>query len=357
MVTKRFYITGGIGAIANDEKFGGDFVLPNSGYLETCASVAGGFFSKNLFLATGDGAKVDELERSLYNGALAGVSLAGDTYFYENPLESGRDRARWSWHACPCCPPMFLKLMSALPGYIYATSADGVYLNLFIGSRADIALDGGQGTRLRLTQTTRYPWSGDVRLAVDPDRAVTFDLHIRIPAWCRGGPMNGGLYTTSSGGPDAYTVAVNGRPVVSPKIDRGYVVLRREWNPGDSVDVHLAMPVQRVRADERVEGNRGRVALMRGPIVYCLESCDSGGGVRDVFLPDDAWIATEDRPDLLGGITILRAGARRLPLNGGEPVEANVVAIPYYANANRGPAEMIVWIPTTPAGATRRKAD
>ncbi len=135
MITRRLYITGGVGAIARDEKFGGDFVLPNDGYLETCAAVACGFLDYNLFLATADAAKFDELERSLYNGALAGGSLKGNAYFYENPLDARKDRARWSWHACPCCPPMFLKLMGALPRYVYATDAAGLYVNLFIGSR------------------------------------------------------------------------------------------------------------------------------------------------------------------------------------------------------------------------------
>ena len=157
MVTRRLYITGGVGAIAHDEKFGNDFVLPNDGYLETCAAVANGFFSHNLFLATGDAAKLDELERSLYNGALAGVSLAGNTYIYENPLEAGRDRARWPWHACPCCPPMFLKLMGALPGYVYATSNDAVYVNLFIGSHARVSLNNGKGPQISLAQVTDYP--------------------------------------------------------------------------------------------------------------------------------------------------------------------------------------------------------
>ena len=353
MVTRRLYITGGVGAIARDEKFGGDFVLPNDGYLETCAAVACGFLDYNLFLATADAAKVDELERSLYNGALAGVSLKGNAYFYENPLEAGRDRARWSWHACPCCPPMFLKLMGALPGYIYATDADGLYVNLFIGSRAQIGLEGEKGKRLSLTQTTNYPWDGDVRLAVDPERPATFDVRVRVPAWCRGGVMNGGLYTMPMAGPDAFRISINGEPVASPTIVRGYAVLRRQWRAGDKVRIHMAMPAQLVRADDRVESDRGRAALMRGPIVYCLESHDNRGRVRDVWLPERASITSDWRPELLGGVTILRAAAERLPLGGGKPFETEVVAIPYYANANRGPAEMIVWVPTTPAGATR----
>ncbi|MDG3007857.1 glycoside hydrolase family 127 protein [Paludisphaera mucosa] len=351
MVTRRLYITGGVGAIAKDEKFGGDFVLPNDGYLETCAAVGCAFLDDNLFLATGDAPKVDELERSLYNGALAGVSLHGDAYFYENPLEAGRDRARWSWHGCPCCPPMFLKLMGALPGAIYAQDGEGVYVNLFIGSLARIDLGGEPGTRLGLVQTTNYPWEGDVRLAVDPERPATFDVRIRVPAWCRGGAMNGGLYTTPAAGPDAFRVAVNGRPVAAPPIVRGYAVIHREWRAGDAIDVHMDMPTRRVAADPRVESDRGRVALMRGPIVYCLESPDNQGRVRDLFLPEGKPIAAERRPDLLGGVTILRAGAGRLPVDGGAPVDVEAVAVPYHANANRGPAEMIVWAPTAPSGA------
>jgi DUF1680 family protein len=353
MITRRLYITGGVGAIARDEKFGGDFVLPNDGYLETCAAVACGFLHYNLFLATADAAKVDELERSLYNCALAGVSLKGNAYFYENPLESGKNRARWSWHACPCCPPMFLKLMGALPAYIYATGADGVYVNLFIGSRAQIALDGEKPNPLSLTQTTTYPWDGDVRLAVDPERPATFNVRVRIPAWCRGGATGGGLYTMAVAAPDAFSISINGQPVAAPAIVRGYAQLCRQWRAGDTVRIHMAMPAQLVKADDRVESDRGRAALMRGPIVYCLESHDNRGRVRDVWLPARASITSQWRPELLGGVTILRAAAERLPLGNGKPIATEVAAIPYYANANRGPAEMIVWVPPTRAGATR----
>jgi DUF1680 family protein len=353
MVTRRLYITGGVGAIARDEKFGGDFVLPNDGYLETCAAVACGFLDYNLFLATADAAKVDELERSLYNGALAGVSLQGNTYFYENPLDASRNRARWSWHACPCCPPMFLKLMGALPGYIYATDSGGLYVNLFIGSRVKIDLEGEKANRLTLTQTTNYPWDGDVQLAVDPERPATFDVCVRVPAWCRGGAINGDLYTMPKAGPDAIRISINGEPVASPAIEGGYAVLRREWRAGDKIRIHMEMPAQLVTADRRVESDRGRAALVRGPIVYCLESQDNHGRVRDVWLPEPASISSDWRPELLGGVTILRAAAERQPLGGGKPVDTEVLAIPYYANANRGATEMIVWVPTTEAGATR----
>jgi len=348
MTGRRMYVTGGVGSVANQEKFGPDYVLPNNGYAETCAAVASGFFDQNMNLATADAAAADELERTLYNGSLAGVSLAGNTYFYQNPLEAGRDRLRWSWHACPCCPPMFLKLMAALPGFVYATDSEAnLYVNLFISSKAKIELAGGS---VAVTQTTRYPWAGDVRVTIDPSKASTFDLHLRIPGWCRGGASTGGLYTTSAIGAGAFAVSVNGQPAPALETIRGYARLHRTWHGGDVVEIHMAMPIQRVRADRRVEADRGRVALMRGPIVFCLESIDNQGGVRDLFLPDEASVSTDNRPDLLGGVSVLHASGRRLQNGGRSDAPAQITAIPYYANANRGPASMIVWIPTDAVG-------
>lgn len=341
MVGRRMYVTGGIGSFANDEKFGPDYILPNNGYLETCAAVASCFFSENLTLARGQTQAVDELERALYNNALAGVSLSGNRYFYENPLEATPRRTRWRWHACPCCPPMFLKLMGALPGYIYAADANaGLYVNLFIGSTAKLKL---AHTDVALTQTTHYPWTGDVRFSVSPTQPTTFDLYVRIPAWTRGGPSVGGLYSTAAGAPDAFTISVNGTPIPSPEITRGYAKLHREWHADDTVEIRMAMPVQRVTADDHVDADRGRVALMRGPLVYCLESPDNAGSLRNLSLPDDAAITAQEHPDLLGGVTALKMTGRRVSADQGDQ-PAELVAIPYYANANRGPVEMTTWI-------------
>ena len=241
--------------------------------------------------------------------------------------------------------------------YIYATREDGRTVRQPLphaGSRAQIGVEGEAGKRLSLTQTTNYPWDGDVRMAVDPESQTTFDVRVRVPAWCRGSdPLNGGLYSMPKAGPDAFRISINGEPVASPTIIRGYAVLHRQWRAGDKVHIRMAMPGQLVRADDRVESDRGRAALMRGPIVYCLESHDNEGRVRDVWLPERASITSLWRPELLGGVTIIRAAAERLPLGGGKPFGTDVVAIPYYANANRGPAEMIVWLPTTSSGATR----
>jgi DUF1680 family protein len=352
MVGRRMYVTGGIGSFANDEKFGPDYILPNNGYLETCAAVASCFFSENLSLVHGQTDTVDELERSLYNNALAGVALAGNAYFYENPLESGPKRQRWAWHACPCCPPMFLKLMGAMPGYIYSTDASGgLYVNLFVGSTAKVKTG---GTEVSLTQTTRYPWNGDVKLAVATAQPAAFDLYVRIPAWTRGGPSFGGLYSTRPAAPDAFTASINGAPVASPEVSRGYIKLHRDWRSGDTVEIHMEMPVQRVRADDRVQADRGRVALRRGPIIYCLESIDNGGHPGDLFLPDDAGIKTEERPDLLGGIVVLKAQGRRAQPGQAES-PAELLAIPYYTNANRGPVEMKTWIPRTAEATAKKK--
>lgn len=336
MVLKRTHITGGTGAFARDEKFGPDYVLPNDAYLETCAAVGAGFFHRNMNLLLGDAKYVDELERVLYNGALSGVSLKGDTYFYQNPLEAGKERERWVWHSCPCCPPMFLKIMGAMPGYVYAQDDEGVYVNLFVGSRASVQV--GE-TKVALQQTTRYPWEGNVKINVDPEEPATFDLNVRIPGWCR-----------------AATLKVNGTVVPDVPMGRGYGRVRREWRKGDVVELAMAMPVERIKAHPLVEADIGRVALMRGPVVYCLESVDNETPVRQLALPRGSRLSTEYRPNLLGGVTVIKGQA--LAMQAGRwsgalyllseeiPVPRPTIftAIPYFANTNRGPVEMLVWL-------------
>jgi len=336
MVLKRMHITGGVGAYALEEKFGPDYVLPNDAYLETCAAVGAAFFHRNMNVAFGDARHVDELERALYNGALAGVSLKGDTYFYTNPLEADEDRSRWVWHECPCCPPMFLKLMGALPGYIYGTDPESLYVNLFVGSRASAVL---KQTPISVGQTTKYPWDGTVKISVDPAAPTAFHLKVRIPAWCRGESLK-----------------VNGEPVSTSERSRGYARINRTWKKGDVVELLMPMPVETVRAHPLVEADAGKVALSRGPLVYCLESADNSNAVRRLSVRSRTGFNYECRPDLLGGVmTItgtawamnapvwqnsLYAPVRDIPA--AKPVQ--LVAIPYYANANRGPVQMTVWL-------------
>ena len=347
MVDRRMYVTGGVGVVPEYEGFVADYTLPNGGYEETCAAIGAAFFHRNMNLALADAKYVDELERVLYNGALCGVSLKGDTYTYVNPLEFGRGHGRWPWHGCPCCPPMFLKFMGAMPGYIFAQDEAGVYVNLFVGSRAKLRL---AGTGVGLRQKTRYPWQGDVEIAVEPEQAAEFDLRIRIPAWCRATSSPDQLYQPADvPAASAIAIQLNGKPVENPEIVRGYAVLHRTWKPGDRVVLNMPMPVRRVKAHPAVAADKGRVALMRGPLVYCAESIDNERSVRNLFLPCDASLHSNYRADLLGGVTLIDGDAKMLRRDDPQVRPARLRAIPYYAYANRGPVEMAVWLPETRA--------
>jgi DUF1680 family protein len=345
MCEKKMYVTGGIGATAEGEAFGKDYVLPNDGYLETCGAVGAAFFARNLNLLAGEARYVDALERELYNGALTGVSLAGNCYTYVNPLFAPNGNSRWSWNGCPCCPPMFLKLMGAMPGYIYAQDKSGIYINLFVGSKAQIQLD---GHKVVLSQTTDYPWQGDVKVAVEPDKASEFDLHVRIPDWCQGTSSSDDLYQLH-GRPDsgAVRLKVNGKPVENIETVRDYATLHRRWKRGDIVQLSFNMPVLRVTAQEHVEATKGRVAVMRGPIVYCFEGTDNGQAVQNLVIPSETSFKPEFRTDLLGGVMVLNAtatGVFKTAVDQLVSTPIKIMAIPYYANANRGTCQMQVWM-------------
>jgi DUF1680 family protein len=334
MVYRRMHITGGVGAFADEEKFGPDYTLPNNAYLETCAAVGAGFFHHNMNMAFGDSRYADELERTLYNGSLSGVSLHGDTYFYQNPLVSDTSRARWSWHECPCCPPMFLKMMGAMPGYIYATDADSIYVNLYVGSQATIHRNDSAVT---LRQTTQYPWQGAVRLELDPGRDQEFALMLRIPAWCSG-----------------ERVRINGQAISTAERHRGYLRISRNWRRADVIELEMPMPVRQVHANPLVQADVGRAAIMRGPLVYCVESVDTEAPVRSLSLSAAARFSTTEKSDLSPAVIGLAASAITAEAGNTlyyshESVAAKrptrIVAVPYYANANRGPVDMAVWLP------------
>jgi DUF1680 family protein len=345
MTSRRMHVNGGVGASREGEAFTGDYQLPNDGYLETCAAIGSGFYSRNLNLLFGDARYVDELERTLYNAVLAGVSIKGNTYFYENPLEAGENRRRWEWHGCPCCPPMFLKIMGAMPSYIYTQDDAGIYVNLFVGSRATARLPSG-GVSLR--QTTQYPWQGEVKLAIAPEKAGEFDLNVRVPGWCQGASSPDDLYRIeerpASG---AFRLKVNGQAVDNLEEVRGYVRLHREWKSGDEVELSMDMPVRRVKAHPNVAADAGRVALMRGPIVYCFEGIDNPAGVRNLALDPQTQLAVESRVDLLGGVFVVRGSCLRKE-GDMEQKREEFTAVPYYVNCNREPCEMQVWLPENP---------
>ncbi|SEO73186.1 glycoside hydrolase family 127 protein [Paenibacillus sp. OV219] len=251
---QKSHISGGIGAVHDEEKFGQNYQLPDDGYLETCAAVGMGYFSWNLFLASGEGRYIDCLENILYNILLAGRSMNGHKYFYENPLVSNGRMHRWEWHGCPCCPPMILKMLPELPAFIYAHDAQGLFVNLYVANDGELKVG---DTNVRITQRTNYPWDGAVEIAVTPERASIFEVRLRIPQWC-----------------ENYTIEVNGQSVHFDIAD-GFAVLTREWSGDDSIQLHLDMPVNLVEAHPNVTSHVNKAAIKRGPLLYCLESVDN----------------------------------------------------------------------------------
>jgi DUF1680 family protein len=351
-VTKKLYITGGIGASGAGEAFGSHYQLPNmTAYNETCASVGMDYWNHRLFLLHGDAKYIDVMERTLFNGLISGVSLDGKTFFYPNPLESRGQHQRSPWFGVACCPSNISRFLASVPGYVYAKTSDAIYVNLYVQGSGDVTLGGGR--KVRLTQQTRYPWDGAVKLTVAPDKTGTFDINLRIPGWAREEPVPGDLYKFLGTAPAA-TIKVNGA-AVPLTIDKGYVRLARAWKTGDVVELSLPMPVRRVVAHEKVADDAGRVALQRGPIVYAAEWPDNANGrVRNLVLPDANQMASQYRPALLNGVEVIKGRAVALAYDAkGGVVKADqpFVAIPYATWANRGPGEMIVWLPRTDANA------
>ena len=353
---RKLHITGGVGARAAGESFGADYELPNmSAYNETCAAVGNDFWNQRLFLLHADAKYIDVMERTLYNGLISGVSLDGKTFFYENPLEAtgfaGKDE-RSPWFGAACCPGNITRFMASVPGYVYAEREDAIWINLYAANNANIKLDNGRN--VHLTQDTRYPWDGNIRMTVSPDQTAALTIHVRIPGWARNEPVPGGLYRDADRNTDPVVLKVNGKPV-PVTIDKGYVDLARTWEKGDTIELGLPMPVRRMLADGRVAADRGRVAIERGPIVYAAEWVDNPSGkVRNLLLPDDAKLTAEYRPSMLNGVEVVTGKAVALSYDAQGHVvrhEQNLTMIPYYAWANRGRGQMAVWLPDSEAAA------
>ena len=327
MAGKRMFITGGVGAIHEDEKFGPDYFLPTDAYLETCAAVGAGFFSQRMNQLTCNARYMDEVERVLYNNVLTGVSLSGDKYTYQNPLNTDKSD-RWEWHVCPCCPPMFLKIMAAMPGYIYAYQGDNVYVNLFIGSEVRIPVGDNS---VRLKQLTSYPWHGAVSIQVNPDKASTFSMKVRIPGWAQGTENPYDLYQSNLKAP--VKLKVNQEDVLLRIVD-GYAEINREWKKGDHIELELPMQPRLITANKAVENLRGQVALASGPIIYCFEDADNPE-LQTFKLQAQTPLELSHDSNLLNGVNIIKC-------QGDIPAKA----IPYYAVANREESHSYkVWIP------------
>lgn len=351
VVEKKMYLTGGVGSRHDRERFGENYELPNlTGYLETCASIGMAFWNERMFLLTGDARYVDVLEKAMDNGILSGVSLDGRAFFYANPLESdGKFRfnqgqlGRAPFFGTACCPGNISRFLPSMPGYIYAVKGDALYVNLFVQSEA--AVDVG-GRNVILKQRTRYPWDGAVRITVEPEGRGAWTLLVRIPGWARGEAVPGDLYRFIDDPKGKPSLKVNAK-AVAITLDRGFAGIRREWKKGDVVELDLPMPVRRVVANEAVKDDAGKVALVRGPLVYCAEWPDNGGHVLDLVLPDDRPLQAEFRPDLLNGVAVIKGEALASAKGPDGRVTARkqpFLAIPYYAWAHRGPGEMAVWL-------------
>ncbi|MBU6399982.1 MAG: glycoside hydrolase family 127 protein [Verrucomicrobia bacterium] len=335
---KNMYITGGIGSSGRNEGFTTDYDLPNlTAYQETCASVAMVLWNHRLALLYGDARYADVLERSLYNGVLDGVALDGKRFFYGNPLASDGHYRRSGWFSCACCPPNVARTLAALGGYAYAVKNDALYVNLFIQGSANTTV---AGRSLTLKVTTDYPWDGRVTFKSELASPTRFALHLRVPGWCQ-----------------TATLTVNRKRVTAPRRERGYFVLDRDWRAGDTVELDLPMPVRLLAANPEVRADRGRVAIQRGPLVYCLEDCDQGAPLPSLCLPANPRMRAVREPSLLGGIVVIKgsasaaadgrwAGELYQPPPPRRPVA--IQAIPYYAWGNRRAGDMEVWVPLAP---------
>jgi DUF1680 family protein len=335
---RNLYLTGGIGPSARNEGFTTDYDLPNlSAYQETCASVALAQWNHRLALLYGDARFADVFERSLYNAALAGVSLDGTHFFYVNPLASAGKHHRQEWFGCACCPPNISRTIASLGGYAYAVSDDGFWVNLYLQGAATASL---RGQNVTLNVATDYPWDGAVVLRPHLARPVKLELHLRVPGWCQGA-----------------TVSVNRQILSRPRVERGYFVLERIWRNGDVVKLNLPMPVQRLAANPKVKDDLGQLALQRGPLVYCFEACDQAEPLSSLYLPAAIPLETEKQAKLLGGVVVVKGlleVAPELSENGRlyqpapPPRCVTITAIPYCAWDNRQPGPMQVWLPMTP---------
>jgi DUF1680 family protein len=334
MAGHRMFVTGGVGAIANDEKFGSDYYLPNDAYLETCAAVGAGFFSQRMNQLTGNGEYMDEFERVLYNNVLAGISAGGDHYTYVNPLSSDHQH-RWEWHDCPCCPPMFLKMVGAMPDFIYLYRNDSLYVNLFVGNEATLT---HHNKKIGLKTTTRYPWEGRVVLQLSPESETDIPIKIRIPGWALGQENPFGLYRSHSAA--AVQLEVNGQAVEATPVN-GYVTIDRKWKKGDEIVLDLPMKPRAIYANTRVAILQGQVAIASGPLIYGLEG-NNNADLRKLKIDTDSPFNMVFNPALLGGINVITGGAVN---EKAEPVKFQ--AIPYYAIGNLKPEDSYdVWINT-----------
>ena len=349
VVYRNMYITGGIGSAGSNEGFSVDYDLPNEqAYCETCASVGMVFWNQRMNAMSGNAEYIDVLERSLYNGALDGLSLSGDRFFYGNPLASRGQHYRREWFGTACCPANIARLIASLGDYIYAKTDDAIYVNLFVGSNTTIPLKSGN---VGVKMETNYPWEGKVKLMIDPVKKSRFKIYFRLPGWYFDKVVPGELYTTGSddGVPDHYSFILNDKAVTN-KYENGYAIVESEWKKGDVLELDFPMEAKLIYSRSELKQNTNRIAIQRGPIVYCIEGADNNGKAWNVIIPENTSFETIDYKvldepvkALTAEVPVVTVAADGLSL---KTEKKKIIAIPYYTWANRGKNEMQVWLPT-----------
>jgi uncharacterized protein len=331
---RKQYITGGAGAREDGEAFDKPYILPNdNAYAETCSAIANMLWNYKMHLLTGESKYMDVFERVLYNAFLGGMSVKGDEFFYVNPMHSdgkndfgkGEGAVRHDWFGTACCPTNVSRFLPSMPAYIYAVRNNNLIINLFAGNSATIPI---AGQNIRVEQQTNYPWQGNVKIRVTPEKPATFPLAIRIPGWATGEAMPGNLYTYADSKSQPVKVKLN-KKAVNVQVENGYLKLDRAWKKGDVIELELDMPVRQVVSNAALKTNAGKVAIERGPVLYCAEGHDNNGKANTISIAPGQIFTAENRADMLGGVNVLNSG--------------NTTLIPYYAWANRGANEMTVW--------------
>jgi DUF1680 family protein len=354
MVGKKMYVQGGIGAIPGGERFGSDYELPNAtAYNETCAAIGDVYWNQRMFLLHADSKYIDVLEKVLYNGLISGVGLDGQSFFYTNAMQitngfthSALEPARSGWFECSCCPTNMARFLPSLSGYIYAQRANSVFVNLFIAGKAKLQVN---NQAVNIEQYNNYPWNGALSFNITPDVPSDFALRIRIPGWARAEAITLNLYSFKNKSIAKLSLKLNGKSI-SYKMENGYAVIDRKWHKGDQIQLDLPMDVKKVIANKALTDDQNKIALQRGPVMYCAEWKDNTGSVSNLIIPANAQFTPVNKPDLLNGVTVLKGEAVEKSTTSAVSKKVEFTAIPYYSWANRGKGEMEVWLPVQTSG-------
>jgi len=348
MCGKKMYVNGGIGAVPDGERFGNDYELPNAtAYNETCAAIGNVYWNQRMFLLHGDSKYIDLMEKVMYNALLSGVGLDGKTFFYTNamqifdgPLHKDAEPGRSGWFECSCCPTNMSRFLPSLPGYIYAQFKDQVYVNLFVASSTDLKVN---NQSVKITQQNNYPWDGNLNFNVDPQEASNFSLKLRLPGWAINEAIPSDLYSYNQKGKAAFTIKVNGKNA-KYQIEKGYVTIQKLWKKGDKVEYILPMEVKKVTANAQLKEDAGKIAIQRGPMMFCAEAVDNTAKISAIKVPENTQFKYTFNPNLLNGVAELSGNAVKTAADGNNVI-VPFKLIPYYAWANRSKGEMSIWFP------------